>query len=109
MRPALLAFVLSGCATAAEMAAHPPDRSYRSERSREAVAECLLDRMSDAELLPVRQDVGNVTTLAFESGGGLARPRPVVYLFTIRGEANGSVTEARLLGRPSLIIAETCF
>lgn len=104
------ALLLAGCATTSQMAQRPADRTYSSSRPRAAIAECLLDRVTSADLIPERTVGAGITTIGFSSGGALRHPG--IFLFTIRDAGNGSTIEARmlhgLLGY-SLTTAETCF
>jgi hypothetical protein len=101
--------LLGGRAGTAEMSARAPDRIYHSANSRSAVAECLLNRVSESGLAPERTVGDGVTTVAFTSADALVRPKPAVYVFTIRDTATGSVIEMRRLGKAQLATAETCF
>lgn len=105
----ILTILLCSCAGTADMAARAPDRVYHSTKSRDVVAECLLDRVSESGLEPERTIGEGVTTIAFTSADALIRPKPAIYMFTIRDERTGSVIEMRRLGKAQLTIAETCF
>lgn len=110
MKAALFTLLLglSACASTAEMASEAPAKVYHSRQGRDAVAECLLNRVSSDELTPKKQVDGAETTVGFTGRGGLAA-KPGIYLFTIRDEGSGSVTEARRFAHASLANAETCF
>lgn len=110
MRSSLvLALALSGCASTSEMALMPPAHVYHSERSAAVVADCILDRVTAPELRPRRSEQDGAIVVSFTSADALIRPPPAVYAFTIRSSGSGSVTEARRLGKASLVAAETCF
>lgn len=104
-----LALALCGCASTAELNRSAPDRIYRSADAPEAVAECLLDRVSSPDLRPERSAAGETITIAFTSADAIIRPRPAIYLFKIRSADSGSVVETRRLGKAKLATAETCF
>lgn len=108
---AVAALTLCGCASTAELANHPPKRIYHSDKARDAVAECLLNRLADtADLRPEKQVSPSVTIVAFTGRGGILKPG--IYHFTIRDEGPGSIIEVRTItggvqmGMPT---AETCF
>lgn len=100
------------CATPAEMASRPADRLYQSEKSRELIVECLLNRMSAHDIIPQLQVSETSTLVTFVAHGGLARPRPILYQFTVTDRGAGSHIEARTiraLGKINLSAAELCF
>lgn len=89
------------------MAAEPPGRVYQSAKSRDVIADCLLDRVASPDLAPQRDDVGHVTNLGF-TGPGMAR-KPAMYRFTIEDAGSGSMIEVRRYPGMSLAAVETCF
>jgi hypothetical protein len=91
------------------MGARAPERIYHSSKTRDAVAECLLNRVSESGLAPERAVGEDVTTIAFTSADALIRPKPAVYMFTIKDAGTGSTIEMRRLGKAQLATAETCF
>src|SRR5687767_13579053 len=89
----LPALIFASCATPAEMAARPADRLYQSAKARDVIVECLLNRMSAHDIIPQRQ-VGEASTLVtFVAHGGLTRPRPILYQFTVTDRGSGSHIE----------------
>lgn len=101
----LLVVALTGCSTTAMMT-KSPDASYPSQRSREVVSGCLLDRLL-GELRPGRIERGaDASVVKFTSLAG----NPTL-IFTVRDQGSGSVTEMRRLTRMSAgrRAAETCF
>jgi hypothetical protein len=109
-RVSILSLVLAGCASTAELPNYPPKATYHSEKSRDAVADCLLNRLTDPNLRPEVHKEAGLTTIGFTGLGGLTRPG--IYLFTIRDERGGSVIEARMMKgmtKTGLPTAETCF
>ena len=111
MKPAaaVAALALFGCATSEEMAEKPPLMTFPSAKPRDAIAECLLNRVTAPEYRPSKTADGGVTVVSFASADALVKPAPTVYLFTIRDSGAGSSTEVRRLGHASLAAAETCF
>lgn len=102
------ALALGGCATTAEqMTAKPPVATYHSDRAREAVSNCLLDRVSDAELRPQVSKTHDMTMISFASRG--LGKGPILYLFIVTDDTGGSKTEVRRFAHASLSNAETCF
>lgn len=101
--------LLAGCASASQMAQKPPARVYHSPKARSVIVECLLNRVTSADLHAVRTEAEGATTIAFTSAGAMIKPQPTVLLFTVRDEGSGSSTEAWRLGNVSLAAAETCF
>ena len=98
---------LSACSTT-DLAQTTPDKIYRSARSREVVAECLLDRMTTGDNRMNKETVDGITTVSMTSGIA----RVAVFLFTIRDDGNGgSITELRRFNKIALgqHNAETCF
>jgi hypothetical protein len=109
MRAPFLIFLaaLAGCATTADMAAKPASAVYHSHNARAAVADCLLNRVSDTDMWPERKVGPDVTTIGFTARDSATHTG--IYLFTIRDEGTGSVTEARRFAHAPLSYAETCF
>lgn len=108
MRIALAALLLAGCTTTtAQMIAAPPFNVVQSERSRDAVTNCLLDRITSNDLIPTRTAADGATTLSF-NGRGWAR-KPAIYVFMVRDNGAGSTVEVRRYPGSSLAAAETCF
>jgi hypothetical protein len=106
----LAALLLSACASTADMAQLPPDRTYQSAKSRADVSECLLNRLSDPGVHPERTITPSETTVAFSSAGGITHP--AIYVFKVSDAANGSLVQVRTmhgLARMDLSTAETCF
>jgi hypothetical protein len=102
------ALLLSACTTTIEgMANQPPASVYHSAKAREAIIDCLLNRVGSDELRPQRTEAEHATTLGF-TGPGIAR-KPAMYLFTIRDEEKGAAVEVRRQAGMSLANAETCF
>lgn len=110
MKFPLVALVLavSACTTTTEhLAASAPFKTVHSQKSRDAVTDCLLNRVMSDDLL-MKRDVGpSETTVAFNSRGMVRQP--AIYLFVIRDEGTGSATEVRRYARASLAAADTCF
>lgn len=105
---ALAMLSATGCTTTTEhLAAKEPFEVVHSAKSRETVADCLLNRVTSEELLPGRQVEGATTTLNF-NGRGIAR-KPAIYRFVIRDDGGGSVIEVRRYAKSTLAAAETCF
>jgi hypothetical protein len=110
MRQTIAAIVLalSACSTTTEkLAAKAPFEVAHSQKSRETVADCLLNRVTSEDVLPSRHEENAVTTLSF-NGRGMAR-KPAIYHFVIRDEGTGSAIEVRRYADSSLAAAETCF
>lgn len=103
-----LALVASACTTTtAHLAAKAPFEVVHSQKPREVVADCLLNRVTSDEIIPDRQVGPTETQLAF-NGRGLAR-QPAIYQFVIRDEGSGSVIDVRRYAHSNLAAAETCF
>jgi hypothetical protein len=106
---ALAAFlVLPACAARLENAA--PVAIQQSVKSRDAVADCLLNRLSGSARRPERHDSPGKTTLRFTSLDQWTSPG--LYLFTISDAGTGSLVEARMprgFVARGLPTAETCF
>lgn len=105
----LAAMMLAGCVSSVQMVQQAPFSVVHSDKSRSAVADCLLDRVSSDGLRPERTEDAGVTTIGFTSADALIRPRPAIYLFTVRDADTGSTIEVRRLGKAPLATAETCF
>lgn len=103
--------LLCGCATTDELASAPPDHVYRSDKAREAIADCLMNRLSAPDIVPQKSEAVGVTTVGFTGHGGLTRPG--IYAFTLRdAPGGGSVIGARMIhgiAAPSFKTAESCF
>lgn len=81
---------LSGCATTSSIQNKAPSETYVSQRSREVVSDCLLNRFI-TDTLGGKIDRGtdaNVVTIYNPMGGAMLS-------FTIRDNGSGSVTEMR--------------
>lgn len=103
-----IALAISGCTTTtSHLAASPPLKTVHSAKSREAVTDCLLNRVASDDVLPSRQVGPSETTLAF-NGRGMVR-QPALYLFVIHDEGTGSAIDVRRYANSSLAAAETCF
>lgn len=95
MRPASLtllstaALALGSCATTDQFMRREPAAAYHSAKSRDAVAECLLNRLSSIEYVFQRRDLGAETRVSLTGSLG------PVLVFSIRDEGSGSVTEMR--------------
>lgn len=109
MRPLIpIVLLLSACTTTIErMANDPPARVYHSANTRNAIAECLLNRVGSDELTPRKTETEHTTTLGF-TGPGLAM-KPAMFLFMIRDDGAGSVVEVRRQAGMNVANAETCF
>jgi hypothetical protein len=101
----IAALTLASCATPAQFMRREPAAIYHSAKSRDAVAECLMNRLSNIEIAFQRQDYGTETRVGMYGslGPGL--------VYSIRDEGSGSVTEMRratpmTLGQKT---ARTCF
>src|SRR5690606_26998303 len=95
---------LAGCSTAG-LIDKEPFSVYESERSRNAILQCLLDRSPSGELRPRIEEAEGQTILTLHD---VASAR---WAFIIRDQGAGSITEAKRFssqqpGRSSL---ETCF
>lgn len=86
--PGLL-MLLTGCSTA-ELAEKAPVGTYGSERSREAIAECLEGRLAGMDYRVRRGDGADSTIVVVAAPLG----NPMLH-FLIRAAAGGSVTEMR--------------
>lgn len=105
---AALALATSACATTTtHLAAREPFEVVHSQKPRDAVAECLLNRVTSDELLPKRAVEGGTTTVSFNSHGMVMQP--AIYQFVIRDEGSGSLIEVRRFAHSPLVAAETCF
>lgn len=103
---AMLAAALAGCSTA-QMLQRAPDRTYHSAKARDAVAECLMNRLAGAGDFRVhRTDAGAETQVVATGIAG------TYFLFTLRdspaGGTDGDVRRANSVA-PGLNNAETCF
>jgi hypothetical protein len=83
------ALTLASCATTDQFMRREPAAVYHSAKSRDAVAECLMNRLSSLEIAFHREEFGPETRVSMTGslGPGL--------VYSIRDEGSGSVTEMR--------------
>jgi hypothetical protein len=96
---------LSGCATNG-IADHAPLATYSSSKPRQAITDCLVDRIADSFFKPHIQQGQGSTHLVFT--GTMSNP---VLDFVIRDDGTGSTTEFRRYTKitSGKSVAETCF
>jgi len=103
---AVAAAHLVGCATMHE-AQSSPERVYHSHKSRDAVANCLIDRLADSNLRVHRNDEYGRTWIKV-SGSLIAI---TYFAFVLRDEGSGTSIAMRRANRMAAGLgnAETCF